>query len=124
MYVQFVDYLKIKTICFMKISRGLEVVLGQIRLIYLPDLIRGNTSEVQFTGMIMLYLQKAFDTVNHDISCDKLKAMGVMSTEWFSSYLTYRKQVVSINNASSDFMSISCGVPQGIIRAIIVSVLC
>ena len=61
----------------------------------------------------MLDLQKAFDTVNHDILCEKLKAMGVMSTEWFSSYFTYRKQNVSINNECSDFMSISCRVPQG-----------
>ena len=73
----------------MKISRVLEVVLAQIRLIYLLDLIRGNTFKGQFTGMIMLDLQKSFDTVNRDILCDKLKAMGVMSTEWFSSYLTY-----------------------------------
>ena len=69
----------------------------------------------------MLDQQKSFDTVNHDILCDKLKAMGVMSTEWFSSYLIYRKQVVSINtsNASSDFMYISCGVPQGIIVVVL-----
>ena len=76
-------------------------------------MIRSNTSKGLFTGMIMLDLQKAFDTVNHDILCEKLKAMGVMSTEWFLSYLANRKQVVSINNECSDFMSISCGVPQG-----------
>ena len=75
-------------------------------------MIRSNTSKGLFTGMIMLDLQKAFDTVNHDILCEKLKAMGVMSTEWFLSYLANRKQVVSINNECSDFMSISCGVPQ------------
>ena len=61
-------------------------------------MIRSNTSKGLFTGMIMLDLQKAFDTVNHDILCEKLKAMGVMSTEWFLSYLANRKQVVSINN--------------------------
>ena len=82
-------------------------------LIYLLDLIRGNASKGQFTGMIMFDPQKAFDTVNHDILCEKLKAMGVMSTDWFSSYLTHRKQVVSINNECSDFMSITCRVPQG-----------
>ena len=63
--------------------------------------------------MIMLDLQKAFDTVNHDILCEKLKAKDVMSTEWFLSYLGNRKQVVSINNECSDFMSISCGLQQG-----------
>ena len=76
-------------------------------------MIRSYTSKDLFTGMIMLDLQKAFDIVNRDILCEKLKAMGVMSTEWFLSYLANRKQVVSINNECSDFMSISCGVPQG-----------
>ena len=34
------------------------------------------------TGMVILDLQKAFDTVNHDILCDKLKLMGLYSVEW------------------------------------------
>jgi hypothetical protein len=63
--------------------------------------------------MVMLDLQKAFDTVNHSILCDKLSAMGVESVEWFRSYLSNRQQVVNINNISSKAMNISCGVPQG-----------
>ncbi|KAH3887298.1 hypothetical protein DPMN_011314 [Dreissena polymorpha] len=38
----------------------------------------------------MLDLQKAFDTVDHDILCRKLRAMGVESVEWFRSYLADR----------------------------------
>ena len=38
--------------------------------------------------MIMLDLQKAFDTVDHYILCSKLQTMGVKSTKWFESYLT------------------------------------
>jgi hypothetical protein len=34
-----------------------------------------------FTGMIMLDLQKAFDTMDHDIICQKLLEMGVESME-------------------------------------------
>ncbi|KAH3866175.1 hypothetical protein DPMN_029232 [Dreissena polymorpha] len=41
----------------------------------------------------MLDLQKAFDTVDHDILCRKLRAMGVESVEWFRSYLADRTQV-------------------------------
>jgi hypothetical protein len=61
----------------------------------------------------MLDLQKAFDTVDHGVLCDKLKEIGVESVEWFHSYLTGRNQCVSVNNTMSEFMSISCGVPQG-----------
>ena len=63
--------------------------------------------------MIMLDLQKAFDTVDHDILCRKLKAMGVESVEWFRSYLSGRTQAIHVNNTMSDFDNIVCGVPQG-----------
>ena len=42
--------------------------------------------------MIMLDLQKAFDTVDHEILCNKSKVMGARSTKWFHSYLTDRKR--------------------------------
>lgn len=45
--------------------------------------------------MIMLDLQKAFDTVDHDILRMKLKFMGLndVAVNWFRSYLTNRTQV-------------------------------
>ena len=61
----------------------------------------------------MLELQKAFDTVDHEILCQKLSVMGVVSVEWFRSYLSDRTQMVNVNNTSSDFQKITCGVPQG-----------
>ena len=33
--------------------------------------------------------------------------------EWFRSYLTGRKQFVSLNGTNSNFKNITCGVPQG-----------
>ena len=35
------------------------------------------------------------------------------SLDWFSSYLTSRSQAVSIQNSTSSFSNLSCGVPQG-----------
>ena len=32
---------------------------------------------------------------------------------WFQSYLTNRKQYVSINGESSESLGINCGIPQG-----------
>ena len=59
-------------------------------------------------------LQKAFDTVNHSIPLHKLQHYGVRGTalNWFSTYLTDRKQYVSVNGRISDHLTISCGVPQ------------
>ena len=81
-------------------------------LIHLTDHIRNQSAKGLYTGMIMLDLQKAFDTVDHDILCRKLKAMGVDSVEWFRSYLSGRTQAIHVNNTMSDFDNIVCGVPQ------------
>ena len=63
--------------------------------------------------MILLDLQKAFDTVDHKILCEKLNVIGVKSIEWFKSYLSGRKQIVNVNSANSGVYNVTCGVPQG-----------
>ena len=82
-------------------------------LIHLFDHIKSQTSKGLYTGMVMIDLQKAFDTVDHHILCDKLKTMGVCDIKWFRSYLTERKQLVNVNGVNSELLNISCGVPQG-----------
>ena len=82
-------------------------------LTYLTDYIKTHTSKGLYTGMLMLDLQKAFDTVDHDILCKKLKAMGIKSVDWFSSYLSYRNHFVNVNDTESDPSLVTCGVPQG-----------
>ena len=82
-------------------------------LIYLQDYIRDQIGEGNYTGMILLDIQKAFDSVNHKILCKKLKALGVKSTQWFESYLSQRHQIVNINGVQSSPMTLTCGVPQG-----------
>ena len=60
-------------------------------------------------------LQKAFDTVDHEILLSKLDYYGIrgISNNWFKSYLSNRKQFVSINGYDSGLAEIKCGVPQG-----------
>ena len=60
-------------------------------------------------------LKKAFDTCDHNILLSKLKKYGVegMELDWFQSYLSNRKQFVSVGNRSSSLLEISLGVPQG-----------
>ena len=45
------------------------------------------------TGMILIDLQKAFGTLDHDILLEKMECMGLKKPviKWFKSYLSYRK---------------------------------
>ena len=70
--------------------------------------------EGNFACGIFVDLEKAFDTVDHNI-LKKLDHYGVrgISNKWFESYLTDRKQFVSINGFNSNISIITSGVPQG-----------
>ena len=82
-------------------------------LINLMDYIRNLKSNGKYVGMVLLDLQKAFDTVNHEILGNKLEAMGINFTEWIKSYLGGRQQIVIANETRSDPGTVTCGVPQG-----------
>ena len=66
---------------------------------------------------IYLDLQKAFDTVNHQILLAKMNNYGERGTvhDWFTSYLTNRKQYTVIGQSQSELQTITCGIriPQG-----------
>ena len=64
---------------------------------------------------IFVNLQKAFDTVEHDILLSKLEHYGIhgLANEWFKSYLSNRKQYVSIIGYDSNLADVKLGVPQG-----------
>ena len=64
---------------------------------------------------VFIDLQKAFDTVNHEILLEKLKYYGIRSkqNDWLRSFLTNRKQYVSMEDFFSQTKIVKCGVPQG-----------
>jgi len=84
-------------------------------LIHLTDHIKSEMDKGNYTGMVTLDLQKAFDTVNHNIMYNKLKAIGLddNSVNWFRSYLSGRSQMVNLDGYNSKPEAITCGVPQG-----------
>ena len=64
---------------------------------------------------VFVDLEKAFDTVDHQILLAKLNHYGIrgVSNDWFKSYLSNRNQYVSINGYESGLAALICGVPQG-----------
>ena len=79
---------------------------------YLTDFIKHETSKGLYTSMIMLDLQKAFDTVDHLILCEKIGAMGVCSVDWFV-YNPSGRKFVQVNGNLSDSSPISCTMVSG-----------
>ena len=69
----------------------------------------------EITSLCMFDLRKCFDTINHEALLFKMSKYGIIDTElqWFTSYLSNRKQQVSCNGCLSDLKSIDTGIPQG-----------
>ena len=69
----------------------------------------------QLAGACFLDMSAAFDVVDHTILLDKMKIYGFTSDviQWFDSYLSNRKQAVSVNGCLSELLSVESGVPQG-----------
>ena len=84
-------------------------------LIEITETIRQALDNKNIACGIFVDLQKAFDTVNHDILISKLEHYGIRGTanNWFTSYLKDRSQFVSILGFDSETKNISHGVPQG-----------
>ena len=60
-------------------------------------------------------MAKAFNTVNHEILCNKLSQLGISLNilKWVRNYLCERKQCTMVNGVTSPYVNITCGVPQG-----------
>ena len=84
-------------------------------LISMTETIRNTIDNGNYGCGVFIDLKKAFDTVNHSILLKKVEHYGArgIALNWFASYLSNRKQYVSVNGYVSDYLEISCGVPQG-----------
>lgn len=65
--------------------------------------------------LVLLDLSAAFDTIDHDLLIRDLSSFGVSgdALSLIKSYIFDRHQAVCINSASSNFNSLTYGVPQG-----------
>ena len=77
-------------------------------------MVRNALDNVNFACGVFIDLQKAFDTVNHDILLSKLNHYGIrgVAFDWFKTYLSDRAQYVTINNERSEIQTIKYGVPR------------
>ena len=84
-------------------------------LINITDNIRKALADGNIGCAVFVGLQKASDTVDHQILLAKLNHYGIrgVSNDWFESYLSNLNQYVSINSFDFGLTSLNWGVPQG-----------
>ena len=84
-------------------------------MIDIPNRIQEACDNGQFACGIYVDFKKAFDTVHCNILLEKLTHYGVKGIEnnWFKTYLTNRKQHVTVSGQTSKNALIEFGVPQG-----------
>ena len=71
--------------------------------------------DIDFIRVISFDFSKAFDSVPHDILCEKLKQawLNPYIINWIIDFLTNRRQRVVVDGFETDFLDINRGVPQG-----------
>lgn len=81
----------------------------------LIDQVYGAIDKKNISGVLFLDLKKAFDTIDHNLLLQKIEYYGIRGSPLtlLKSYLSNRRQFVSVNGVNSELREISIGVPQG-----------
>ena len=68
----------------------------------------------EVTGLVFIDLRKAFDVIDHELLLKKLSIYGATpsSVAWFKSYLSGRKQLITLGKTTSKQLTVKQGVPQ------------
>ena len=81
---------------------------------YLTDKISKGFDSGLFTGVILIELQKAFNTIDHNILLLKMSSLGFSCEviDWYKSYLSKRKFHVNVHKKFTTSDNLQCRVPQ------------
>ena len=83
-------------------------------LSYLNDKILKGMDKGLMTGMILIDIQNAFGTIDHDVLFQKLFTIGFSKhpVNWFQPYFSSKSFLVNLGNNFPQPASLSCSVPQ------------
>ena len=94
-------------------------------LINITENIRKALDDGNIDYGVFVDLQKAFDTIDHQILLAKLNHYGIhgVSNGWSKNYLSNRSQYVSVNGYESGLAAINCGILQGSVLGLLLFLL-
>ena len=115
------------------VSKVIEIFLNKNKILYkyqsgfrksfstnscltlFTDKINKGFESGKYVGLILIDLQKAFDTTDHEILLKKMGCIGFSQKVilWFESYLSGRTFKANIDRKFSDPGNLTCGVLQG-----------
>ena len=92
--------------------RGYSTQGASTSMLEIWNLFTGNKG---FASGVLMYLSKAFDTINHQLLLVKLHGYGFskQGLAVIRRYLSNRKRMIKINNVFSSWKDLILGVPQG-----------
>ena len=116
MYTRLTKYLEDQKILYYKQFGFRKNFSTAHAIISLIDNIEKAIDNGKFACGVFIDLQKAFDTVDHSILLQKLHHYGIrgLANKWFKSYLTDRKQFVSISGFNSESQNYQVWSPPGL----------
>ena len=84
-------------------------------LLNAQNILLESLSKRRISLLLLIDFSKAFDMVEHSTLLKKLEHYGIrgLALKWMQSYLSNRKQFVSINGSCSTTKTMEFGVPQG-----------
>ena len=101
------------------LSFGKGIYIENLKISKTIPVFKGKGSPLDYNNYrpisLLSNVNKLFDTVDHNIFLIKLDYYGIrgIAINWFRSYLTNRKQYVTIAGGNSELKIMKFGVPQG-----------
>ena len=110
-----IEFIEEKQILYYRQFRFRKDFSTNHAILTLLESIQKALDDRQYACWIFIDLEKAFDTVSHDILLEKVNHYSIrgIANDWFGSYLSDQTQFGSINGFNSDYKTGKYGVPQG-----------
>ena len=100
---------------YITINQVFKAIIQQIFVSFLTDKVLKGFDEGLLTEIVLIDIEKAFDTLDREILLQKIEVIkfSKTTTKWFKSYLSERIFLINIENKLFELGKTSCGYCRG-----------